>query len=161
VLSRQVKFDDALRYELNQFPALDGRVRVRTATPRVIGAPVGIDDLAELAIPERTRTIIHFGAVPGEARGGGRSAWLFSAILSMIAHTVSDEMILGIVTDPCWQISESVLEKPDPEAYARRQIARAHDAHRQGAALDFSNVPIEDIDFGIAPTPLDFEDSDE
>jgi len=159
VLARQISFDASLRYDLDQFPAVDGPAggRVRAAIALKIGEAVGIASLDELPVSERTKTIIKHGAFPGEHREGGRSSWLFSAILSMIGHGVPDEAILGVITDPTWGISESVLEKPDPDAYGRRQITRAHASRADRPAHDFDALPANDLDFTSTLEPLDFD----
>jgi len=128
VLARQISFDAGHRYDLDEFAAVAAQHRDygRLADERHIGAALGVADLDELEVPDRTKLIIKLGAFPGEHREGGRSSWLFTAIMSMVRCGEPDEVILGVITDPTWGISESVLEKPDPERYARRQIARAH-----------------------------------
>ncbi len=131
IMARQVKFDSGVRYDLSDFPTVEGgragdpkREALITAKHK-IGAPVGIASIDELDVPERTKVIIEFGSYPGEERKS-RSEWLFAAIISMIRAGEADETILGVITDTPWEISHSVLEKPDPQTYARRQIARAH-----------------------------------
>ena len=57
-----------------------------------------------------------------------RSAWLHDAICNLIRAGVSNELILGIITDRELGISDSVFTTrdgrpvPNPEQYARRQI---------------------------------------
>jgi hypothetical protein len=58
--------------------------------------------------------------------GDDRSATLFSAIMSLIYAGQSAENILAIITDPELGIAESVLEKPNPMHYAKRQLARGY-----------------------------------
>ena len=57
-----------------------------------------------------------------------RSEWLFDATCQMVRADVPDSVILGVLMDPGFKISASVLESPDPERYARRQVERAKDA---------------------------------
>jgi hypothetical protein len=128
VMSHTVELDTSRRYELVQFQAADpfrGASGAVAAEHIQIGSAIGIEDLDELDVPERTKIIIALGAYPDEERES-RSEWLFSGICSMIACGVDNETILGVLTDPQWAISESVLEKPNPEDYARRQIVKAH-----------------------------------
>jgi hypothetical protein len=125
VLARTVTLDTSLLYDLHQFQTADPVPGVVTAEHIQIGSAIGIEDLDELDVPERTKIIIALGAHPDEERES-RSEWLFSGICSMIACGVPNETILGVLTDPQWAISESVLEKPNPEDYARRQIVKAH-----------------------------------
>src|SRR5690606_2536080 len=90
-----------------------------------IGEPVAIHELDDLQVPDRTKVIIALGAYEDEKRKS-RSEWLWSAILSMIRCGETDEIILGVITDDRFRISDCVLDKPEPEQHARRHIARAH-----------------------------------
>lgn len=57
-----------------------------------------------------------------------RSRWLFSAVCSMVRANCDDETIYGIITDPNWKISESIIELNYADAihrYATRQIEQA------------------------------------
>ncbi len=125
VMARTVTLNTSLLYDLHQFQRADPVPGAVVAEHIQIGPAIGIEDLDELDVPERTKIIIALGAHPDEKRES-RSEWLFSGICSMIACGVDNETILGVLTDPQWAISESVLEKPSPEAYARRQIVKAH-----------------------------------
>ena len=101
----------------------------RAATVR-IGDPEEVSDLDQLRVPDRTKALIAVAAAPGR-----RSERVRSVALSMIACGESNETILGVLTDPRWAISESVFDKDEPDAYARRQIVRAHSwlsAQRRG-----------------------------
>jgi hypothetical protein len=125
IMARTVTLDTSLLYDLHQFQPADPVPGAFVAEHIQIGSAIGIEDLDELDVPERTKIIIALGAHPDEERES-RSEWLFSGICSMIACGVDNETILGVLTDPQWAISESVLEKPSPEEYARRQIVKAH-----------------------------------
>jgi hypothetical protein len=92
---------------------LAGAIRIDGAEP--------VKNLDALRVPDHTKALIAVDAAPGQ-----RSERVRSVILSMIACGESNETILGVLTDPRWAISESVLEKDDPDGYARRQIVRAH-----------------------------------
>ena len=99
-------------------------------------------DLSELnkwGVPDRVKVIINQGCHPDEPKenDNSRSAWLFDACCQMVRHDVPVEVILGVITDPVWAISESVLEhKGRVESYARRQIEKAR-ATVAGDATDF------------------------
>lgn len=149
VATRVLWFRRARLYELHDFtPAeSDGRHHEGEArfiadyAPR-IGPPVTPDSLAHLGVSERCEMIISLGCIPGVEKESGRSAWMFSAIVSMIGSGVSNEEILGALLNADWAISESVLEKPDSEGYARRQIARAHAYLCRKPGAMFDNVEI-------------------
>jgi hypothetical protein len=134
VWAKVIKFEPTLTYDLEQFPtaeATGSRLRDPDVAARIIdayqiGDAVTPDDIDDIDVSDRTRVIIELGHYPGEEREGGRSSWLFTVIKALIHCGEPDEIILGTIMNPDWEISESVLEKPDPEHYARRQIARAH-----------------------------------
>ncbi|HEV2517151.1 MAG TPA: hypothetical protein VGV07_17995 [Devosia sp.] len=132
VAVRPLKFDAGLRYRIDQFPAADGPVSrpttlnaERAASRLQIGPAVSVEDLDDLKVPDRVKMLIALGALPDTPRVG-RSEHLFSAICAMLRCGESDEVVLGVITDGRFHISDSVLDKPDPEAHARHQIRRAH-----------------------------------
>ena len=99
--------------------------------------PRRIDDLAALdewGVSDRVKRIIGRGRDPeaGAKQGDdSRSAWLFDAVCNLVRAGVPDEIVLGVITDPGWGISASVLRQrdgtavPRPESYALRQIEKA------------------------------------
>lgn len=103
------------------------------------GAPVQLKELTELSkwnVPTRVQLICSKGSDPSSPKKGdnSRSAWLYDCVCQLIRFAVPDEVILGILLDPEWGISESVREKtsPGPEAYARRQIEKAKKDAKRG-----------------------------
>ena len=140
-MTRQVLFEPTRLYDIEQFPRAEGKgaryvsdAHERRAAAMVIGAPVAIEHLDDLHVPDRTKALIAVAVPVGE-----RSQRVRSIILSMIGCGESNETILGVLTDPRWAASESVIEKDDPEGYGRRQIARAHawlSAQREGEFED-------------------------
>ncbi len=93
--------------------------------------PVKTTDLNELVtygVPDRVKIIIAQGRHPDQPKKGddSRSAWLYDAVCQLMRCRVPDDVILGIITDPEWGISESVLElKSGAQRYALRQIEKA------------------------------------
>jgi len=100
---------------------------------RLDGAVVKIkslDQLDEYKVSPRVKQLITEGQVGDELKtrkDTSRSSWLFDCVLRLVEFKVPDHIIYGIITDPTWKISESVIERPDLDRYARRQIKRAHD----------------------------------
>ena len=84
-------------------------------------------DLDQWYVPDRVNLIIVDGKgselKPGD---NSRSVWLYDVVCNLIRCGVLDEIMLGIITDPDWKISESVLDK-DAKAveYAQRNISKA------------------------------------
>jgi P4 family phage/plasmid primase-like protien len=98
------------------------------ATP---GARLGsLDELDQWDVPGRIKVVITLGYHPDEPPkepNNSRSEWLFDAVCWLVRRRVPDAVVLSLITDRDLKISASVLEAPDPEKYARRQIARAHE----------------------------------
>ncbi|MBR0695268.1 AAA family ATPase [Bradyrhizobium lablabi] len=91
-----------------------------------IGAIERVDDLDALNLDERTNEIIATGrsGKPKKGEGNDRSSWVYAAVRGMLRSGVSSEEIVGILTDPRFAISERALERDNPEAYARKEVAR-------------------------------------
>lgn len=90
------------------------------------GPPEGVENLESLGLDDRVTAIVRDGRL--EARkevDDSRSAWLFDAVCGLLRHGLAPEQVLGVITDPRWRISESILERPDADAYAQRTIANA------------------------------------
>jgi len=100
-------------------------------TVKISGNIERIQDVSELdewSVPDRIKIIIVQGSHPDEVKQGdnSRSAWVFDAICNMVRRDVPDDIIFSILTDPDYDISESILEKgSNAEKYAIRQIERA------------------------------------
>lgn len=131
-------------YSVGEFsqttPKRKGQPRAKAATRSEVGTAKCVADLKELndwGVPDRTKLIIAHGVHPDaevvqakrdKGADVSRSGWLWEAVCSLVRCGVPDEIILGILTDPEWGISESVLEmKGQAERYALKQIADAHD----------------------------------
>ncbi len=93
-----------------------------------------LDELSRWAVPDRITAIIRHGRHPdpdeqAKKKDGSRSAWLFDVICGLLRCSVPDNIIFGIITDPRWQLSESVIERKRGAAkYAIKQIASARKA---------------------------------
>lgn len=107
-----------------------------------------LDDLSALdqwGVSDRVKRIIAQGRDPeaGPKEGDdSRSAWLYDAVCNLVRAGVPDDIVFGLITDPAWGISESVLRRrdgasvPRPESYALRQIEKAK-AHVAMDEADF------------------------
>ena len=85
-----------------------------------------LDELDEWGVPDPVKVVIAQGKGLQDRDGdSSRSGWLIWAVMSLVKHKVPDEIILGLITDPGWKISECVLEKKNVLKYAQRQISRA------------------------------------
>ena len=106
-------------------------------------------DLAELdkwCLPGRVKIIINHGKLPDEPKQGdnSRSAWVFDVACNLVRCCVPDGIILGILLDSTWGISESVIEKGGgAERYARRQVGSAHSKVAQDQDEELTVAPLE------------------
>ncbi len=120
-------------YSMQGLPRAGAKCQTKAAKPTADAAPSRIGELDELDkydVPNRVKLIIsHGGCANGQKIGdNSRSAWVFDAVCNLVRCKVPDDIILGILLDPDWTISESVLEiGSGAEKYARRQIEKAHD----------------------------------
>ncbi|WP_439396571.1 VapE domain-containing protein [Bradyrhizobium sp. PMVTL-01] len=94
------------------------------------------EDLSELrreyGVMNDVLVAINYGHDPeNKERFPSRSEWLFYVTCNLKRCKVPDGVILGIITDEAYGISESVLEQSNPERYALRQIERATQATRE------------------------------
>lgn len=127
-----------LWFEDHVYPITDF-TPVGTVADAPVGKPVAVPDLTALdkwGVPDRVKVIIVQGNHPDETKDDtSRSAWLFDVVCNLHRCSVPDETILGIVLDPDYRISESVLDKDSPLRYALRQVRKAHDV-----AIDFART---------------------
>lgn len=117
--------------------------------PVVIGAAVTTADHTELDqwnVPDRVKVVMVQGHHPDEPKltDNSRSAWVFDFVCNMVRCKVPDERTLGILLDPSYAISVSILEKPNAQRYAERQIARARE-HVKLDMLEFEKGANEKI----------------
>jgi len=130
-------------YPLSAFTPVP-RVEVVTsdAGAKVVGS---LDQLAKWDVPERVKTVITQGHDPDTPKQGdnSRSAWVFDVVCQLARHGVPDEIVLAIITNPSFKISESVLEKgKKADEYARRQVERANEAVAKEPPLLSQYTPV-------------------
>ena len=110
-----------------------------------IGTPIYTDDLADLAATNRVKAIIRNGRVEGETKepDDSRSAWEAEVVCTMVREGIAPEVILGVLLDERYNISERVLERGDQaELYARKEIERLRQRVLASIIDDFdSDVP--------------------
>lgn len=152
-LSELLVFDTSRVYDIAAFKKANtaGSKQQTLLDQYEIGTPITLKELTELSkwnVPSRVQMICAKGSDPSSPKKGdnSRSAWLYDCICQLIRFGVPDEVILGIVLDPEWLISESVLEKasPGPEAYARRQIEKAKRDAKRGEHSSNARAPAGD-----------------
>jgi hypothetical protein len=131
-------------YSLDAFPQANIGSHLH-AEDRIGGAERG-DDLDDLRIDDRTKEIILTGRAQNSTRGDDRSTWVFTAVSGMLRGGLSREQIVGILTDDRYAISERALERDDPEAYARKEVARIKAKLKAEVSADFE----EDLPYVMA-----------
>jgi hypothetical protein len=86
-----------------------------------------VSDLGD-AVGMRTRVLIVQGMDPDEPnKWTSRSELLFHVCCELVRAGCTDDTIFSVITDPGFKISASVLDKPNVERYALRQIQRARE----------------------------------
>lgn len=136
-LAKLLHFDEAAIYSLDDFtPA----VRVQApdtglggGRPKVVvGGNVprlnSVEDLREWNVSEHAMALIVQAEDPVDpTRYPSRSEVLFRVCCELVRSGVPDETIYSVITDPNFEIARSVLEKPNSQRYALRQIERAQE----------------------------------
>jgi len=110
---------------------------VRVATEVAEIGPIGIDQLP-VNLPEPVRALIERGddvdnpLGSAEARFPSRSEVVWSVACSLASAGCSTEQIAGVLLNPAFGISASILEKRKAAQYALRQGQRAVEAGENG-----------------------------
>jgi Virulence-associated protein E/RepB DNA-primase from phage plasmid len=135
-LAKLITFDRDRVYPLSMFTAASVVQQPFDAgplAPVVIGDAVRTADPEELNqwnVPDRVKVIMVQGQHPDEPKEGdnSRSMWVLDFTCNMARYKVPEERTLGILLDPEYAISKSILEKGhNAQKYAARQIARARE----------------------------------
>jgi len=133
-LASVVEVDWTRLYSLDAFPRAPEVVASAGTPPAGGQAPVvlsanlpRIDDLTSLGLDDKWQAIIVQGADPEEpGRWATRSEAVWAVMCHMVRAKCTDDQIAAVILDPDYKISGHVLDqKPSPERYAARQIARA------------------------------------
>jgi hypothetical protein len=140
VLAKVLEYHPERVYDISAFPKLEPEEKSRKRTDQTtskVAVPENVerlDDINELDewhVSDRIKRIITDGRHPDEGPKkdkNSRSEWLFDVVCGLVRCSVPTDVIFGIITDPAYKISESVLESGDPEKYAKRQIEQATSA---------------------------------
>lgn len=106
---------------------------------------VDLDELArEYNLSDSLVALIEDGSLPDDPTKS-RSEWLFKCLCDLRRAGVPEVMQKGILLDPLFGISESVVDgsqRRTPEDYANRQIRRARQSLINDAVEDFRDRPI-------------------
>jgi hypothetical protein len=139
-LSRIVYCDDT-SYDYSAFMATPHVAVSKPSSSRVSPDVQRIPGLDALNVPEKIKVIIAQGHDPEtpDRWSGDRSSALFYVVCELVRAGVEDRVILGVITDPRFAISASVLDKGSGTTrYAVRQVERARD-HAVSPVLDEMN----------------------
>ncbi|MDX0440634.1 hypothetical protein GOD94_06115 [Sinorhizobium medicae] len=134
MLAEIVKADWSLCYSLDDFPQGSGP---QPAGPKGAVAqqdaplvPVGLDVLPP-SVSATTRKLIEEGDDPERPRSGNsprfrtRSEAVYRVSCDLARAGCAEAIIVGVLINPIFEISRSVLEKKRPVHYARRQAQSA------------------------------------
>lgn len=133
VRSELVAFHAERVYDLAAFPAAPPtRGAAGSGPPTLlaaptIAAPCRLGSVEELppGVSDLCRAAIVSGREADPDRWPSRSEALFFVCCELVRAGVDDATVLGVITDPDFGISASVLAAKKSEAYALRQLARA------------------------------------
>ncbi len=134
------------KHHLRDFPQPDADGKARAAGNRKPAAVdpdkvVRVEKLDDLPVGDLCKRVIAQGCDPDDpGRWKSRSEPLHWICCELVRARIDDAKILGIITDEVWNISESVRDKPDPLAYAVRQVERAHEV-ADDLACDKDGIP--------------------
>lgn len=111
------------------------------------GLPIKLCNIDELSekVREYCKELIINGDDINNPRGSkkakypSRSESLFRVCNDLIRSGCSEEQLCGIIMNPAYKISESVLEKPNPYNYALRQANRAREIFSSEWAITEKN----------------------
>ena len=122
-LSEVIYIDNELEYNLSDFKQADIKsVNISEDKTTV----ESIDELDNWDVPDTIKAMIVTGEHPIEAmKYDTRSEALMAVCCNLVHHKVPSNIIKGIILDPNYKISDSVLEKHDSLKYANRQVKRA------------------------------------
>lgn len=132
-LARIVKADWSVTYSLDDFTTDKGAEPTApkgavAQDPHVV--PIGLEELS-LAVLPLTRALIETGDDPERPRSGpnprhpSRSHSVFACAHALARAGCTEVQIAGILLNPTYSISASVLDKRNSKAYALRQARRA------------------------------------
>ena len=137
VVAELIEFDLSRSYSLGDFPDgsnTPGPAGPKGATNIAPIAPVTLD-LLPVSVNEAIRKLIILGDEldeDGKSRFVSRSEAVYSVSCEIARCGGSLEIIAGILMNPAYGISASVLEKRNANAYATRQARRAISAVESG-----------------------------
>lgn len=122
--SRTYRLEDISAYEPPPSPPAMPTPNLDDVLPEAVAS---LDALEQWHVPQPTRDLI----TNGNAKGAypSRSEAVFSVTCQLVRRGVPDALVMGILLDTRYGISESVRENGDKaEEYARRQVERAKEA---------------------------------
>jgi hypothetical protein len=143
VLARLLEWDATAAYDISRFkPAVRVQTQSGAEAGKLLGGTpkirvtgnvpnIGTEELKEWAhqngkaLMDHTLALIATGQDPLDpTKYPSRSEALFKVCCDLVRTGVPDEMIYAVIMGPN-EIASSVLDKPDPQSYALRQIERA------------------------------------
>ena len=131
-LARIIEADWSRTYNLGDFPQGDGSGPAGPKDGIMQAAVVPVDlDVLPPSVMRLTRTVIEFGDDPERPLNSdaphfrSRSEAVFRVACDLARAGCAQDIIAGVLVNPAFGISRSILEKKDPEHYALRQARSA------------------------------------
>ncbi len=131
--ARVVRYDPEVTYDIADFQQAPAVAKAEKREAQVDAAVVErvenvADDPRFADASDLCKVVIVQGTDPdAPTRFPSRSEALFFVCCELVRAGLDDQTVYAVITDPGFDISASVLDKPDPEKYARRQIERARE----------------------------------
>jgi Family of unknown function (DUF5906) len=102
---------------------------IKIKLPTNIDRILNLDEHAETKdLKGWVKTAIHHGKDPdGFKVFASRSEAVFAVVCEMVREELSDELIVSVITDPFYKISDSILEKKNVDREVKRVLSRAHE----------------------------------
>lgn len=133
VLARIVDADWSLTYSLDEFPQDSGPKPAGPKGTEARSLPIELVELKALpgSVPPFTHELIKHGDDPERPRNDSnahfksRSEAVFRAACDLARAGCSENVIAGVLINPTFGISKSVLEKRNPRTYATKQARSA------------------------------------
>ncbi|MEP5758061.1 MAG: primase-helicase family protein [Litoreibacter sp.] len=166
-VSKLVCYNPENVYSLSDFPTPDRTEASQSGDERVkrhkfidVGEIVYTEDLSDLRVKYNladSALLVVSQGIPDEKKQQGiadRSAQLWHAVCELAREDVEPEVMMGLLLDRGWGISDHVYDQKKPEQYALRQVKRAYKekenpTHPMMVEMNVKHVQLLGVEAGI------------
>lgn len=129
VLARVIEFDETRVYSIdrfNKFTEKTSPVENNTIPEGTESLPQSLDELDQMGVNPKYKELIREGRWEKEPdRYSSRSEAVFAVVCELIKAGVSENVIIWVLTNPNFKISEKILQQKDPVKFAKIEIRDA------------------------------------